>query len=1098
MSNLLDLVDQLIGDILQGNVFTDTNSYVGTVLQRPPGADTHIPNADPRALNFPGPVHPEGVIPDISKPGPTPTAGQEIHSVLGTTNDPRALNFPGPEHPGGVIPELSKPGPTPTAGQEVHSVLGTTNDPRLLNFPEENPHPHSDIAGPGGEQNSKQYTIVDPPRHNQKSDFSGVPPDPGGKDGYIIPGKRGEIYQGNKPPGETRDSIQDQRSAIASNTPLPEQRGGGGAIPNTQANPLIETRPEQIDVGHTPVPRNEREKLYEQANDRNRHGSRIQELLDFHKSVEDDLSFGKTQFDRNQDLRKQIYEGAPKEEQLRSNVAGGASIPTEGDLLAFEKTPPPRPQEDVDRLKADASFAKGQQFDDQRRADIYQKPHEPNPGEFDIKANIGGGPGVGDESIPTSRPTIGDEAAARREPPTRNLLFDRPDQDPEVRPQPLEQPSRDDIYREPNLTLEPLGRPTAGDLESIEGRPPTPPLDTIENGTGRPEFAPIEGQLRNRDPGHRLGNTYDDGPVSLFDRGGPYAAIPGEVSALKYFDIFAITHWLRAIAKDGIPLPVVSSQQNDPITREGKTEITSEAIAKGIQWNVSQLLLASFNSWDPLGHGGLNALWNPLSLILSAIPGVGRTTIAGISPAAITAGAALGFTYKDNVNASVALKTERLVLMRSGGYSEVSPVHRLSKLRSPVAVPGYFGDIAATSDAAVNLEDEKIPSTTAVPIQTQVDGGGDTNLVKTSTGLHTNLYTSEERYTDTARLPLKDLEQAVDDLSPSSQKNLPESIKLQRLFTPRQYPGADGLSAIGILGQLGVGIPSSLATTWTAKFDEQGGGFDTESQKDAPGLVAATTDVQFVEEEKIKSGEFAQQSKGFAKTLIKEGNIYMPFMFQDLRDVEDQFLYFRAFLKPGLAETFTPDWQVERYYGRVDQVPIYMGTLRNLAVSFDVVAWSPADLPVMWRKLQKLQSMVYPFYNKGGFFKAGPIIRMRIGDLFANQANKGIPGYITSMDWSYDDGIWNLKTDFRVPRKVSVSIGFTVLHDGNPGVYPYKANESAPDNIDFAADLNEQPKTTDGFTFGAGKITNKDGNVQIKVDPSEIRKIFERVRNKES
>jgi hypothetical protein len=232
--------------------------------------------------------------------------------------------------------------------------------------------------------------------------------------------------------------------------------------------------------------------------------------------------------------------------------------------------------------------------------------------------------------------------------------------------------------------------------------------------------------------------------------------------------------------------------------------------------------------------------------------------------------------------------------------------------------------------------------------------------------------------------------------------------------------------------------------------------------------------------------------------VVPEGQIYLPFMFQDLREEPPKFLYFRAFLKPGLSEVFTPDWQSERFYGRVDQVPIYMGTIRNLNVAFDVVAWSPDDLPIIWRKLGKLQSMVYPFYDTDGFYKSAPIIKMRIGDLFAGAGKekqiKGLPGYITSMDWSYDDGIWNIEDDYRVPRKISVTLGYTVLHDGNPGTYPLK------EGIFLSGEeLGKVSRdNTQGHVFGAGKVnegTNKK-DVKIVVSPAEIRKIFETVRNK--
>lgn len=165
---------------------------------------------------------------------------------------------------------------------------------------------------------------------------------------------------------------------------------------------------------------------------------------------------------------------------------------------------------------------------------------------------------------------------------------------------------------------------------------------------------------------------------------------------------------------------------------------------------------------------------------------------------------------------------------------------------------------------------------------------------------------------------------------------------------------------------------------------------------------------------------------------------YMPFMFQDLRDNPESFLYFRAFLKPdSLAETFTPDWNLTRYYGRVEQIPIYMGTTRNISLAFDVVAWQPADLDVIYRKLHKLQSMVYPTFDTKGFLQAGPIIRMRVGNLLAGRNKRGLSGYIQSLDFAYDN-VWSIEEGAKVPRHITVTLSFTALHEGNPGIYPFK------------------------------------------------------------
>ena len=175
---------------------------------------------------------------------------------------------------------------------------------------------------------------------------------------------------------------------------------------------------------------------------------------------------------------------------------------------------------------------------------------------------------------------------------------------------------------------------------------------------------------------------------------------------------------------------------------------------------------------------------------------------------------------------------------------------------------------------------------------------------------------------------------------------------------------------------------------------------------------------------------------------LPDDQVYLPLVFQDLRDKVETFLYFRAFIKPdSVTETFTPTWNSQNYYGRVDAVPIYMNTSRIINFSFDVAAFQPADLPIIYRKIHKLQSMVYPLFDNQGFLSAGPIVRFRMGDLFSttNRGKRGLPGYITSLDISYDQ-IWNIEKDFKVPRKATISVSYTVLHENNPGIYPTSEN----------------------------------------------------------
>ena len=579
---------------------------------------------------------------------------------------------------------------------------------------------------------------------------------------------------------------------------------------------------------------------------------------------------------------------------------------------------------------------------------------------------------------------------------------------------------------------------------------------------------PIEGKINaSTETAHRGGNQYDDKAIQFVNRGGPYAI--ASYGLLRTFDVAAISHWIRNVGRQVYFLP---SNNNDPITRDRSGGVTTETIVKSATWIASQFLLASLNKGDVAAHGLSNMIWNPLSFPVAALPGTRGLSVFGISPTGIT-GHATGLfgTYKDNVRAAALIGEDRLSAIRKGTYSEVAPVHRLSQLRSPIAPPGFMGDLTKVGESDT-LQQEKLPGDNSLSVSSQVDGGGATEAAILA-GLHTNIYTSERPYNlSNAIRPLEKLE---DQARKDDSKN-PAIDKLKNMFTALRFPNSNAKDVL-----------SAYAYMVNPRFEKDGALGDT-SVHGTDGLI--DVDAAFIDEN--------QDTSLVEKNPID--NVYMPFMFQDLRDgttANEKFLYFRAFLKGEIAETFTPDWQTERYYGRVDEIPTYLGTSRIINVSFDVVAWRHADLLVIYRKLQKLQSMVYPSYTLGGFMNSGPIIRMRIGDLIAGENNRGLPGYITSLDFSYDDGIWNIERDLKVPRKITVSLSYTVLHDGNPGVYPLQQW-----SLDTSTGGNNQviegTEVCDGLTFGRLKITKDKVSTNFKVSAADVRKIFQSAKNKKS
>lgn len=127
---------------------------------------------------------------------------------------------------------------------------------------------------------------------------------------------------------------------------------------------------------------------------------------------------------------------------------------------------------------------------------------------------------------------------------------------------------------------------------------------------------------------------------------------------------------------------------------------------------------------------------------------------------------------------------------------------------------------------------------------------------------------------------------------------------------------------------------------------------------------------------------------------------YVPFYFHDLRT--NEIISFHAFLD-GLEDTYSPQYESATAYGRIDNVRTYVATERTINLSFNIIATSKDDFDVMWWKINKLTSMVYPSWTEGRAVAAGdtnfiqpfsqlpastPVIRMRIGDLIRSNFSK--------------------------------------------------------------------------------------------------------------
>jgi len=127
---------------------------------------------------------------------------------------------------------------------------------------------------------------------------------------------------------------------------------------------------------------------------------------------------------------------------------------------------------------------------------------------------------------------------------------------------------------------------------------------------------------------------------------------------------------------------------------------------------------------------------------------------------------------------------------------------------------------------------------------------------------------------------------------------------------------------------------------------------------------------------------------------------FMPFYFHDIRT--NEIVSFHAFLS-SLGDSYTASYDSSEAIGRVEAIKTYKSTSRKIDVSFILAALSKQDYEVMWLKINKLTTMLYPQFSPGKIsedqtftitipfsqmISAPPMIRLRIGDLIQSNYSR--------------------------------------------------------------------------------------------------------------
>jgi hypothetical protein len=348
----------------------------------------------------------------------------------------------------------------------------------------------------------------------------------------------------------------------------------------------------------------------------------------------------------------------------------------------------------------------------------------------------------------------------------------------------------------------------------------------------------------------------------------------------------------------------------------------------------------------------------------------------------------------------------------------IEAINAAIKIGAKLAVQGITGATGLGRHAAIRAINAATPY--AVPGVTEAVDRAQSELQALITDFEMgreNPYVDGNSYETHARFTLWDVNAEVsdpDDVSPSRRKSLADAfersinVKLSTTNAKRRAPKSATDDPVHPATFFGRG---SLRGQIPMSFDGEG-----------PDSALVTDN----------------QSR-LPSTIIPDDAAYVPLSFTDMRplagDQSFRTVYFRPFIT-SLTEDLSPEWNKQTFYGRSDQVATYMSTIRTFNVGFSLHAFHPDDLVVIYRKLNWLSSMVYPEYDLERLLAAGPVVRIRVGDVVCSRNRQGLPGIIDSLSFDYTDSIWEVEQGSKVPRSVGVTVAFHVLHDAVIGRGP--------------------------------------------------------------
>ena len=207
-------------------------------------------------------------------------------------------------------------------------------------------------------------------------------------------------------------------------------------------------------------------------------------------------------------------------------------------------------------------------------------------------------------------------------------------------------------------------------------------------------------------------------------------------------------------------------------------------------------------------------------------------------------------------------------------------------------------------------------------------------------------------------------------------------------------------------------------------YDRRAAGFTT----NGPATNVTPSAIEPAVKDLPSEGEGAE----IDKEVVAMGNgQHFPFTFSTVNRTDGRFqvCFLQAILN-SLSESYTPTWASKHFFGRSEQAHTYTFTDRTMDISFTIFANEMRQLQNVYERVLWLAQQCYPEYDNTGRMSQGPIVALRVGDIF--QYKTGIIRSL-SYDWlGFGGGKWEMTSAVRMPQGCTVTMSYQIIHDTMP------------------------------------------------------------------